>query len=173
MSLLNSVLRTGAFILLTRPVSPVSSDCHSEIVRITPDKLADESLYHKPLKTGDLSPNSRRRMRDRNLVVGHQTFCRYRKAAFAAAVISAILSLLAFRAEVTAQSNAIRVLYYPPWNISKLPMYLARDAGLFERAGLTVAWSDPGSNEKLLAALKSGEADIAVVSANHVIQNNA
>jgi ABC-type nitrate/sulfonate/bicarbonate transport system substrate-binding protein len=105
-------------------------------------------------------------------MVGHQTFCRYRKAAFAA-VISTILSLLPFRAEVTAQSNAVRVLYYPPWNISKLPMYLARDAGLFERAGLTVAWSDPGSNEKLLAALKNGEADIAVVSANHVIQNNA
>src|ERR1051325_10530321 len=166
MSLLNSVLRTGAF---TRQVSAVSSDCYSGIVRITPDKLSDESLCRKPLETGDLSPNSRRRMRT---MVGHQTFCRYRKAAFAA-VISTILSLLPFRAEVTAQSNAVRVLYYPPWNISKLPMYLARDAGLFERAGLTVAWSDPGSNEKLLAGLKNGEADIAVVSAKHVIQNNA
>jgi len=72
-----------------------------------------------------------------------------------------------------AQSDLIRVLYYPPWNISKLPMYLARDAGLFDHAGLTVAWTDPGSNEKLLAALKNGEADIAVVSANHVVQNNA
>ena len=85
----------------------------------------------------------------------------------------AICSLLLLHTNNAAQSDPIRVLYYPPWNISKLPMYLARDAGLFDHAGLTVAWTDPGSNEKLLAALKNGEADIAVVSANHVVQNNA
>ena len=85
----------------------------------------------------------------------------------------AICSLLLLHTNNVAQSDPIRVLYYPPWNISKLPMYLARDAGLFDHAGLTVAWTDPGSNEKLLAALKNGEADIAVVSANHVVQNNA
>jgi sulfonate transport system substrate-binding protein len=85
----------------------------------------------------------------------------------------AICSLLLLHTNNVAQSDPIRVLYYPPWNISKLPMYLARDAGLFDDAGLTVAWTDPGSNEKLLAALKNGEADIAVVSANHVVQNNA
>jgi ABC-type nitrate/sulfonate/bicarbonate transport system substrate-binding protein len=85
----------------------------------------------------------------------------------------AICSLLLLHTNNVAQSDPIRVLYYPPWNISKLPMYLARDAGLFDHAGLTVAWTDPGSNEKLLAALKNGAADIAVVSANHVVQNNA
>jgi NitT/TauT family transport system substrate-binding protein len=96
-----------------------------------------------------------------------------KQSKFLAVTLIAICSLPLLRADTTAQSEAIRVLYYPPWNISKLPMYLARDAGLFERAGLSVTWTDPGSNEKLLAALMKGEADIAVVSANHVVQNNA
>lgn len=72
-----------------------------------------------------------------------------------------------------AQTEAVRVVYYPPWNISKLPMYLARETGIFERQGLNIAWHNPGSNAKLLDALKNGAADIAVVSANHVLQNNA
>jgi len=71
------------------------------------------------------------------------------------------------------QSDTLRVVFYPPWNISKLPMYMARDAGVFERNGLKITWTNPGSNEKLLAALKNGQADIAVASANHVAQNNA
>jgi len=73
----------------------------------------------------------------------------------------------------TAQTEPVRVLYYPPWNISKLPMYLARDTGIFERNGLKITWTNPGSNDKLLAALKKGDADIAVVSANHIVHNNA
>jgi NitT/TauT family transport system substrate-binding protein len=72
----------------------------------------------------------------------------------------------------TAQTEPVRVLYYPPWNISKLPMYLARDTGIFERNGLKITWTNPGSNDKLLAALKKGDADIAVVSANHIVHNN-
>ena len=51
-------------------------------------------------------------------------------------------------------------------------MYLARDGGIFAKSGLSIEWTDPGSNEKLLAVLKQGDADIAVVSANHVVQNN-
>lgn len=72
-----------------------------------------------------------------------------------------------------AQTDTVRVVYYPPWNISKLPMYLARDMGIFERNGLKIAWTDPGSNDKSLAALKKGEADIAVVSSNQAIVNMA
>src|SRR5262245_58395243 len=70
-----------------------------------------------------------------------------------------------------AQSDTIRVVYYPPWNISKLPMYLARDLAIFDRNGLKIAWTDPGSNDKSVAALKRGDADIAVVSSNQAIQN--
>ena len=72
-----------------------------------------------------------------------------------------------------AQTDTVRVVYYPPWNISKLPMYLARDTGIFERNGLKIAWTDPGSNDKSVAALKKGEADIAVVSSNQAIVNMA
>jgi len=72
-----------------------------------------------------------------------------------------------------AQSDTIRVAYYPPWNISKLPLYFARDNGIFDRNGLKLSWSNPGSNEKLLAAMKNGNGDIFVVSSNHVVQNNA
>ena len=72
-----------------------------------------------------------------------------------------------------AQADTVRVVYYPPWNISKLPMYLARDMGIFERHGLKIAWTDPGSNDKSVAALKKGEADIAVVSSNQAIVNMA
>src|SRR5215470_13947961 len=72
-----------------------------------------------------------------------------------------------------AQTDAVRVVYYPPWNISKLPLYLARDSGIFERKGLKLSWTNPGSNEKLLAAMKNGSGDVFVVSSNHVVQNNA
>lgn len=71
------------------------------------------------------------------------------------------------------QTDTVRVVYYPPWNISKLPMYLARDMAIFERNGLKIAWTDPGSNDKSLAALKKGEVDIAVVSSNQAIVNIA
>jgi NitT/TauT family transport system substrate-binding protein len=86
--------------------------------------------------------------------------------------IAAICSLSVPPA-ILAQTDPVRVVYYPPWNISKLPMYLARDTGIFERNGLKITWTNPGSNEKLLAALKKGAADIAVASANHIVHNYA
>jgi ABC-type nitrate/sulfonate/bicarbonate transport system substrate-binding protein len=92
---------------------------------------------------------------------------------FIIATLATILLLLSLRTVAAGQTDTIRVLFYPPWNISKLPMYMARDAGIFERNGLKLSWTNPGSNEKLLAAVKNGEADIAVVSANHIGQNNA
>jgi NitT/TauT family transport system substrate-binding protein len=91
---------------------------------------------------------------------------------FASTFFAAVGSLL-IASSIMAQSETTRVIYYPPWNISKLPMYLARDMGIFERNGLKIEWINPGSNEKLLAALKKGDADIVVASANHIIYNNA
>ena len=85
----------------------------------------------------------------------------------------AVVGSLLIASSIMAQSETTRVIYYPPWNISKLPMYLARDTGIFERNGLKIAWTNPGSNEKLLAALKKGDADIVVASANHIVYNNA
>jgi NitT/TauT family transport system substrate-binding protein len=91
---------------------------------------------------------------------------------FAISLLS-ILAALWNPACLTAQSDSIHAVYYPPWNISKLPMYLARDMGIFDRNGVQITWTNPGSNDKLLAALKQGQADIAVASANHVVHNNA
>lgn len=81
--------------------------------------------------------------------------------------------VLSLCATAIAQTDTVRVVYYPPWNISKLPMYLARDTAIFERSGLKIAWTDPGSNAKSVATLKKGEADIAVVSSNQAIVNMA
>jgi NitT/TauT family transport system substrate-binding protein len=89
------------------------------------------------------------------------------------AIVIAIAAFSSFNKNAAAQSETLRVIFYPPWNISKLPMYMARDAGIFERNGLKLSWTNPGSNDKLLAALKNGAADVAVISANHVAQNNA
>lgn len=89
------------------------------------------------------------------------------------AIVLAITALLSFHQNSAAQSQPVRVLFYPPWNISKLPMYMARDAGIFERSGLKLTWINPGSNGKLLSAMKSGDADIVVASANHIAHNNA
>ena len=87
--------------------------------------------------------------------------------------IAIALFLSGFAPAVMAQSDSLRLVYYPPWNVSKLPMYLARETGVFERNGLKIIWTNPGSNEKLLDLMKRGEADIAVASANHVVQSNA
>src|SRR6266536_5944562 len=72
-----------------------------------------------------------------------------------------------------ARAEEIRVLYYPPWNIRKLPLYLARDTGIFERSGLQLSWTDPGSNNNLLASMKKSETNILIDNTNHIIQNNA
>ena len=65
--------------------------------------------------------------------------------------IVTLIHLLMGCASAFAQSDTVRVVYYPPWNISKLPLYLARDTGIFERNGLKLSWTNPGSNERLLA----------------------
>jgi len=84
-----------------------------------------------------------------------------------------LLSILLVGFNTPASAETIRIFYYPPWNISKLPLYFARDTGLFERKGLQLSWTNPGSNEKLLTAMKNNEGDIFVASSNHVAQNNA
>src|SRR5437667_12902093 len=87
--------------------------------------------------------------------------------------LTLFVQILSLDSAPWARAEEIRVLYYPHWNISKLPLYLARDTGIFERNGLKLSWTNPGSNEKLLAAMKNGGGDIFVVSSNHVVQNNA
>lgn len=96
---------------------------------------------------------------------------RRRKSGAIAALLA--VQLLLASITVSAQVEALKVVYYPPWNVSKLPLYLARDAAIFEKYGLRLSWKDPGSNKNLLAAMKNREGDIYVVSSNHVAQNKA
>ena len=87
--------------------------------------------------------------------------------------LSTVLLLMLSVGSVPAQAENIRVFYFPPWNVSKLPLYFARDTGIFEKSGLNISWKDPGSNDKLLTAMKNGDGDIFVVSSNQVVRNNA
>jgi len=164
---LNSVFPTRAAIRSNLALA--GSPCHSEA---EPKNLAVANRLIAEKLRGTYP---RRGTRHRMTLLDHRTIFRPERTRFFLKLITAIetILLLSLCTDIFAQSETIRVLYYPPWNISKLPMYLARDAELFERAGLSVTWTDPGSNEKLLASMKQGEADIAVVSANHVVQNNA
>ena len=84
----------------------------------------------------------------------------------------ALFFFAGFAPAIMAQSDSLRLVYYPPWNVSKLPMYLAREMK-FSNGTVSNYLDHPGSNEKLLDLMKRGEADIAVVSANHVVQSNA
>src|SRR5438034_940614 len=54
--------------------------------------------------------------------------------------LTLFLQILCLDSAPLARAEEIRVLYYPPWNISKLPLYLARDTGIFERSGLQLSW---------------------------------
>jgi ABC-type nitrate/sulfonate/bicarbonate transport system substrate-binding protein len=83
-----------------------------------------------------------------------------------------LVPILWIGSALPARADAIRVFYFPPWNVSKLPLYFARDTGIFHKNGLDISWRDPGSNDNLLAAMKNGAGDIYVVSSNHVVRNN-
>ena len=69
--------------------------------------------------------------------------------------------------------SPLRVMGYPPDNGSKLPLYLAQEAGIFEENGIRITFHDPGSNEKLYEGEKNGAADIYVASAVNVVGNSA
>ncbi len=90
----------------------------------------------------------------------------------AAALFCATVLLISADAE--AQGRApIKVIAHPPDNGSKLPLYLGKEAGIFEKNGIQVSFHHPGSNEKLLEAMKTKEADIYVISVTHAISNKA
>ena len=79
--------------------------------------------------------------------------------------------ILLFAAALLAQDRSLRVIFYPPWNVSKLPLYLAQEKAVFAKNGLKVTLKNPGSNKDLLAAMKNREGEFYVVSSNHVAQS--
>lgn len=87
-------------------------------------------------------------------------------------VVTLVLMLWLYPASSYPQSRgAVSVVYYPPWNVSKVPLHLAQETGLFEKNGLKVSLRNAGSNDNLLKAMANREGDFYVASSNHVIQN--
>jgi len=67
-----------------------------------------------------------------------------------------------------AESNSITVLSYPD-RPPKLPLWLAQDAGLFEKHGLKVNVRAAKSSDDLLEGLKRDEAQIYAATANWIV----
>jgi ABC-type nitrate/sulfonate/bicarbonate transport system substrate-binding protein len=82
------------------------------------------------------------------------------------AVLSALLfaPTALFAAEVTS----IAVLSYPD-RPAKLPLWLARDAGLFEKYGLKVEITAPKSGEDLVERIGRDEAQVYAATANWIV----
>ena len=83
-----------------------------------------------------------------------------------------ILFLAAFvvaRAELSAaELAALTVISYPA-RPPKLPLWLAHDAGLFEKNGLSVSIKELNSSEELIQAIQNREGQIYAATANWIV----
>ena len=87
------------------------------------------------------------------------------------ALIAAQLLLVSNAVPLVARAAELRtlaVLSYPD-RPAKLPLWLARDAGLFEKYGLKVDIKAPSSGEDLVARIRRDEAQIYVATANWIV----
>lgn len=85
--------------------------------------------------------------------------------------LTGALVLLLSVPAIAQEGSPVKVVGYPPDNGSKLPFYLALEAGIFRKNGLAVSFKDPGSNENLLKAMRDGEAEVYIASVPHVVGN--
>jgi len=83
-------------------------------------------------------------------------------------VLVAISLLAAWPRDLYPAGNAITVLSYPD-RPPKLPLWLARDAGLFEKYGLKVDIRAAKSSDDLIEGLKRDEAEIYAATANWIV----
>jgi ABC-type nitrate/sulfonate/bicarbonate transport system substrate-binding protein len=88
-------------------------------------------------------------------------------------LLTGVLFLTLSFSAMAQEETSIKVIGYPPDNGSKLPFYLALEAGIFKKNGLAVSFKDPGSNESLLKSMRNGEADVYVASVPHIVRNKA
>jgi len=68
----------------------------------------------------------------------------------------------------SAESQNLTVVSYPA-RPAKLPLWLAQDAGLFEKNGLKVSIKEMNSSEELLKSIKNREGQIYAATANWVV----
>jgi NitT/TauT family transport system substrate-binding protein len=86
--------------------------------------------------------------------------------------LSLILVLLVLTVLVTSawaqETKTLTVVSYPA-RPPKLPLWLARDEGLFAKRGLNVILKELESNEELLSALGKREGEIYAATATHIV----
>jgi ABC-type nitrate/sulfonate/bicarbonate transport system substrate-binding protein len=78
------------------------------------------------------------------------------------------VSLSVAAKSIAADANSLIVLSYPD-RPAKLPLWLARDAGLFEKYGLKVDIKTPNSGEDVVAGIGRDEAQIYAATANWIV----
>jgi NitT/TauT family transport system substrate-binding protein len=70
--------------------------------------------------------------------------------------------------DLLSAENNITVLSYPA-RPAKLPLWLARDAGLFEKNGLKVTIKELDSSEELIQSIQKREGEIYAATANWIV----
>src|SRR5690242_7083012 len=71
-------------------------------------------------------------------------------------------------ATMAAEPPTLTIISYPA-RPPKLPLWLARDAGLFEKNGLKVSLKELNSSEELIEAIKNREGQIYAATANWIV----
>ena len=89
------------------------------------------------------------------------------RSAVGALIISVFLILVG-RGLHAAETTSVTVLSYPD-RPAKLPLWLAQDAGLFEKHGVKVDIRAAKSGEDLIERLKRNEAQIYAATANWIV----
>ena len=78
------------------------------------------------------------------------------------------VSLVGLEETSSAESKSLIVVSYPA-RPPKLPLWLARDEGLFAKRGLNVVIKELDSNDELLGALGRRDGDLYAATATHVV----
>lgn len=90
------------------------------------------------------------------------------RSSFAFSAFFAVISLVVGPRDVFTAERSLTVVSYPA-RPPKLPMWLARDAGLFEKYGLKVSLKEPNSSEELMEVIRKREGQIYAATANWIV----
>src|SRR5438132_8657163 len=75
---------------------------------------------------------------------------------------------LVSRSAMAAETATLTVISYPA-RPPKLPLWLARDAGLFEKNGLKVSIKELNSSEELIQSMQKRDGQIYAATANWLV----
>ena len=82
--------------------------------------------------------------------------------------VSILTVALIVKRAPAAETAAVTVVSYPA-RPPKLPLWLARDAGLFEKNGLNITLKELNSSEELMQSLQKREGQISAATANGLV----